>query len=340
VLRIRWLICLAAILVLGLAIAIPAACEGTDAGSFAREGIGARAFGLGGSFVALADDAFTGLWNPAGLVSLADVAVGAMYTDKFGLGIRYQAVSAAAHYAGFAGGMTFISSTVSGIPFTGGDGSGVFSDTQGLILVSGSVELLRVLPFLSDGLLSTVALGTSLRLYTHRLLEGRARGIGLDLGGLGRCEFGWGEISVGVVSHDIGGTTLHWRGTDHNPSNEVPGLNQLGVAVSFLDGKALVSSQMDIAFTHPDLNQFRLGAEVWVVDQFGVRAGLSYGGGRGFIVSAGGSIRWRGMTIDYAYVPHSALGGSHILSFSTDFNGLWKGGEEVDEPEIPEETQE
>ena len=40
------------------------------AGEFLRLGVGARALGMGGSYVALANDASAAYWNPAGLATL------------------------------------------------------------------------------------------------------------------------------------------------------------------------------------------------------------------------------------------------------------------------------
>lgn len=41
--------------------------EITNAASFLKIGAGAKAISLGGAFVAVADDASAGYWNPAGL---------------------------------------------------------------------------------------------------------------------------------------------------------------------------------------------------------------------------------------------------------------------------------
>src|SRR5512132_1463695 len=43
---------------------------GTSSGTFLGIGVGARAVGLGGSFVAVANDPSAIFWNPAGLASL------------------------------------------------------------------------------------------------------------------------------------------------------------------------------------------------------------------------------------------------------------------------------
>src|SRR5437016_304734 len=65
-------------LLLGLAIAAPARAQfslgeqraGTSSGAFLKIGVGARAVGLGESFVAVANDPSAIFWNPAGLASI------------------------------------------------------------------------------------------------------------------------------------------------------------------------------------------------------------------------------------------------------------------------------
>jgi hypothetical protein len=44
--------------------------DGGYAGAFQQLGLGARALGMGGAFVGVADDATAGFWNPAGLVQI------------------------------------------------------------------------------------------------------------------------------------------------------------------------------------------------------------------------------------------------------------------------------
>ncbi len=54
---------------------------GTTAGSFLKIGTGARAEGMAGAFVALADDATCLYWNPAGLVQLEGKNIAGDYTS-------------------------------------------------------------------------------------------------------------------------------------------------------------------------------------------------------------------------------------------------------------------
>ena len=58
--------------------------EGSHAAEFLSHGVGARALGMGSSFVSIADDATATYWNPAGLVQIPRRAFAAMYSDSFG----------------------------------------------------------------------------------------------------------------------------------------------------------------------------------------------------------------------------------------------------------------
>ncbi|MGB9594891.1 MAG: UPF0164 family protein, partial [Candidatus Poribacteria bacterium] len=65
----------------------PFVAEGSEkyAGEFLSIGTGARALGMGGSFVAVADDGTSAYWNPAGLGGLNQTELIFMHTSMFGL---------------------------------------------------------------------------------------------------------------------------------------------------------------------------------------------------------------------------------------------------------------
>ena len=58
--------------------------EGSHAAEFLSHGVGARALGMGSSFVSIADDATAAYWNPAGLAQIRRRAFAMMYSDSFG----------------------------------------------------------------------------------------------------------------------------------------------------------------------------------------------------------------------------------------------------------------
>lgn len=302
--------------------------DGVNAGSFVRDGIGAHAFGMGGAFVSIADGVCTTLWNPAGLAQLDGINVGGMYTDKFGQGIYFQSVGATMRISDFGAGLTMARSSIEDIPFYGGDEDGFFSETQTLLLGSVGYDLDGVIE-LQTGPISALLVGGNVKYYSHSLLEGKGQGFGFDLSLLMKLSFDWGTLNVGFNSLDIGGTALKWTGTDHNPVNNVPWINKIGASVGLLDSTLRVATDVDLAMSDSGLNRFHIGAEYWPVEQLGLRAGLilASDGSRQF--SAGATASWHGLTIDYAFVPHQALGSSHILSAQFHFAGWWNEEDEA-----------
>ena len=65
---------------------------GTTTAQFLKMGVGARARGMGGSFVALADDGTAHYWNPAGMVATEGISSTFSHTD-WALDITHEFVS-------------------------------------------------------------------------------------------------------------------------------------------------------------------------------------------------------------------------------------------------------
>ena len=307
--------------------------DGVDAGSFVRDGVGARAFGLGGAFVSIADGVSTTVWNPAGLAQLKGLNFGGMYTDKFGQGIYFQSLGATAKIADFGVGLSMVRSSIEDIPYHGDGEGGYFSETQTLVLASLGYDLGSIVE-LQTGPVSALLVGGNAKYYSHNLLEGRGSGVGFDLGALLTLSYDWGTVSLGFMSEDIGGTGLKWTGTDHNPVNNVPWINKLGVSLGLLDQSLRLASSIDVAIGRSHLNRLHLGAEYWLIPELGGRAGVIIGADGSRQFAAGGSIKWHGISLDYAYVPHAVLGGSHILSAQFSFPAWWEksDGQDVSNP--------
>jgi len=302
-------IVVASLLLLLLAGGLTFAQDGVDAGSFARFGVGARALGMGGAFAALVDDMTAPFWNPAGLALTTGFHLGGMYTNKFGQDIQYQYFGATGAWEWGALGAAMVRQAIEDIPFYG-DGEGeYFSEYQTLWLASGAV----LIPSEQE-VLEALSLGATLKYYTHELLEGRGRGFGFDLGLMGRIGFDWGTLAFGLVSRDIRGTQIKWKGTDHEPINHVPWINTVNLALGLLEGQLWLSAGADLAIARPGFTKLRLGAELWLVEGLALRAGLVRLADGTLRYSAGAGFRLGDFVIDYAFLPHPVLGDSHILS--------------------------
>jgi len=62
---------------------------GKYAGEFISLGVGGRALGMGGAFVALANDVTAGYWNPAGLSRINYPQFSLMHDERFGSLVNY-----------------------------------------------------------------------------------------------------------------------------------------------------------------------------------------------------------------------------------------------------------
>jgi len=319
-----------AVLVLVLVAGVVAwgAEDGVDAGSFVRDGVGSRAFGFAGAFVAIADDASAAIWNPAGLVQSEGAVLGAMYTDRFGLDIAFQFLGAALDTGGFAVGVSVTSSSIDEIPFYGDEGEGFFSETQTLALASVGYDIGGLLDLDLEVPLE-VYVGANGKVFTHTILEGRAQGFGLDLSALLKLKLSWGDLHFGYTSHDVGGTSIRWTGTDHNPVNNVPWIHTIGASATLLEGDLLVAADVDVALGREHLNRLHLGGEHRPLRQLAGRGGVILSAD-GLRFAYGGSLQVGRLVLDYAYVPHQALGESHILSLSYAFPAWWEKDEEKD----------
>ncbi len=299
--------------------------EGTGAESFARDGIGARALALGGTFAAIADDASAGFWNPAGIGLLSGYHVGGMYVvgGVFGdAGITLQDLSLSVKpvqtesIVSFGLAITWINEHISGIPFTGNDG-GTFTDDQSLFLLSFS------LPFVGEGDW-TISAGANLKYYRHTILTGVGSGVGFDLGLLFKGTLGDIPVCLGAVSMDTLETTVSWQGTTHNPDNYVPWIVKLGASTLLFDDAVLLAGDVDFSPSpvHSDsprysyLDRLHMGIEISPVAQLAIRGGGIIWRDGTVRLSAGlGIVPWSGLTIDYAYVQNEyELGDTHILS--------------------------
>jgi hypothetical protein len=260
--------------------------------------IGARPLGLAGSYSAVANDANTVYWNPAGLPYLQRQEVTTMYGKLFGLDlvnsyIGYvfpindnQAVGADWFHSGF------------------GDNELDYRMEQ-IHLAYGH----RVHNMVSVGL-SAKYYNTDLSLDNSSM--GKASGLGFDAGvlftPLPRLRFAF-------TLQDIGGTSVKY---DNNTSEKISEQRwRFGAAYTPLEG-LLVAADVD--------DRVHVGAEYWPMSMFAVRGGFqkdikNIGGiSKSLILSLGSSVRYKFMQFDYAFENDPDLPTSHRFSVSFFFN--------------------
>ncbi len=298
---------------------------GFDAASFARLGVGPRALGMAGAYVAIAEGASAGYWNPAGLAAILDFQSEGMYTNWLGADIHYQYISLAG-YPPLAEerpalqlddkrilfGLTWLSVRVAGIPWweeeTGAVGT--FDAWSHLVLVSVAIPLAQT---------PSLAIGANVKLYHDRILEGQSLGVGFDLGLLWLTNAGRVPVRLGLCTTDLGGTVIRWRGTVGETSNYVPWIVHVGGAVELWEQRLLFGATYEWSLNRPRFERLRVGGEV-SLGLLCLRAGWDQplAGEPGRLSVGVGIMPWPEMVFDYAFLP-GGLGVTHLVSLNLTF---------------------
>lgn len=297
---------------------------GYDAASFARIGVGVGPMGMAGAVVATATGPASAYWNPAGLAELSAFFAEGMYTNWMGADVHYQYLLVAGYPPlgeerpqPFLGqtpvnfGLGWISVVIPDIPYVDEEGNtGLFSASSHLILAAMGLPVLRW-PGLS--------MGTAVKIYHDRILEGMSFGVGLDVGVRWEGEL-WGfPIALGLTTTDIGDSQIRWYGTVGGPVNYVPWLARAGAAVWLWEKQVVLAASYEWGLRRPRFERLRLGAELslaWVSLRAGYDWLLGEPQGRWRVGLGVRPLEW--VSIDYAFVP-ATLGDSHLIAFQLRF---------------------
>ncbi|MFO7652732.1 MAG: PorV/PorQ family protein [Candidatus Krumholzibacteriia bacterium] len=268
------------------------------AGDWLTRFAGARTVGMGGAFVAVADDATGPLWNPAGLrwLDQNEVQFGSvrMFEDTAVNGLSFAVPVSGGSTVGF----TFLTL-----------GSGEFERTSELNEPLGDFSendyafLLSVARAVGERL----ALGVNLKVVHHGIEEYSATGAGTDLGAQFRLT---DALTVGACALNLGGPTLTLRERDEEFPTELRG----GVAWHLLHGAALISTEA-VQRDGPGMLA-RAGAEVWLQHRLALRVGYydeNVAGGFGYRFADA----WQ---FDYGASDHE-LGVVHRFGLAYRFGG-------------------
>ncbi len=275
--------------------AAPAAFAEDDpvgTGALFDVGMGARALGMGGAFVAVVDDANAVYYNPAGLALIEGRSVTSLYSNMMGAGSYFG--------AGYA--QKNVGAAVFGLMSTVGTTDEFGNPTGDLDYREGTVAggYARALgPF---------ALGAALKLYSQDIGTNRGFGATGDIGALITLPSLAG-VRVGAVARNMLGTVKFESGHQDDFDRSYV----LGLSVKPLKGLILAA---DYDVTH---STGRVGAEYRIVDAFAARAGATMNADKQYGFTAGAGFAYESFRIDYAYQFHAELPDSHWLSLGFSF---------------------
>ena len=272
---------------------------------------GVRALGMGGAAVSLVGGAETLYHNAAGLAELSGISLNSFYASHLGL----------ASYSAF--GLTFRNWGLCLLTLNSGnivgydaDGSTTNDDLSfgntGFIFGFGvdpsQLPFLPALPF-------DFSLGGRIKYLSA--INGETKGSGFAFDLAYRMELGdmrLGPVSLSDIGLGVTATNL-FGSLNYNGHSESLGMDlRLGASTRVIDTVMLAA---DLQAS----GGFHLGVEYKPARTFAIRSGILTQAG-GISLTLGLGIDVEGFTIDYAYVSHPNLGGSHRVSLTIDFSAI------------------
>jgi hypothetical protein len=324
------------------------------AGEFMALGGGARAMAMGGTFIAVANDATTTYWNPAGIADFSSflTAPGSwemslMHSERFGELIDYNYFSAAFPLKnGKSGwGVSLIHMGIDDIRIVplnegmidGSDGDDIFEPWNGESLNFDytdypleSVNDISV--FLTYGqMMSFGDLGATLKFIRNDQVTGVSSfGLGIDLGYIKRGF--WRDLAVGLKLQDATGTFISWSTGKREfiyPAMKV-GL-AWPLAIKSMNSMLMLAVDGDFRFENRKWTSqywigtasadFHFGAELLIRDIVALRGGNDMGrwtAGAGFLLNDFTSWNFN-LGIDYAFLMHDVLDTTHRVSLLVSY---------------------
>lgn len=329
----------------------PTASHGAKfAGEFLASGGGARAMGMGGAFIAIANDATTAYWNPAGLARFssftanpADWQAVLMRSETFGDIIDYNFFSAVFPIgAGESGwGLSIVHMAIPDIPviplvdgmIRNSDGDGIFEPWNNEQInfnyadfpMETANDLAALVSYAQR--FSFGAAGASVKIIRSDQIAGvTSFGLGVDVGFL--RERLWRDLAVGVKLQDATGTYIGWSTGEREFI--YPAL-KVGVAYPFfleaMGSTVTLAADGDFRYENRRGDEaqfwierasadFHVGAEVLIRDLVALRGGLDMGrptAGVGVVLRDFSS--WHmSLGLDYAFLHHDYFDLSHRVS--------------------------
>jgi len=300
---------IALILLIGT-VSISLGDSGVNAAPYLRKGVGARSLAMGHAFTAIADDATSGICNPAGLPQINDLSF-TLYTAKLSYDSKHNFLGVAkkiddASSVSFA----WINAGVLNIEARNAD-----DQFQGRFNYSANAFSISY-----GRALDKINIGAGIKILTDQFdidnddYNERGTGFGgIDLGVLG--TFYSDNLSYGIALRNLGGKIA---------DGSVPMVFDGGIALRLAKKRhsAILAMGLEKEFVElsESTTQFQLGVEYWFSKIIALRTGIRQSYDRRSLF-AGFGVRIAGLQVDYALQPTddtvNKLGeNSHYVSLS------------------------
>ena len=293
---------------------------GIGAASFLRRGVDARALGMGGAFVSIADNYSALYWNPAGLAQIPVAQVGGASANLFGLGLYHSFIAGVLPFVintqtpslqiGLGTGYTQMTTDVQALN-PGGQPVGMIQYTERLITVGIGFRFPNKL-----------SLGATVKMYSFLApkagVDGEdasAFGFGFDLGILAPLAH---ELWIGLAAADVGNTRLKWHNTPTEPTDLVMGRYTIGMA--FVHSDLILAAN----YVHEALKGgiVRAGIEL-TLGFLSLRAGIIKPTQGPWTFSAGAGVKVGDLGFDVAWIQNTEIRAEGVQD-TLVFSAFWE----------------
>jgi hypothetical protein len=291
------------------------------AGEFLSLGVGARALGMGGAFVGVADDVTTCFWNPAGLSLLDQREFSLMHAETFGSLLNQDFIAAAFPLKRDEGSSTLAFSLQrlggGGVKITDLEKKGQdISDTNLVVLLreESHADYAFFVSY-SQQMKSGVFWGANLKVIYRDLITTSAFGVGADLGVLVKP---YPFITLGANLMDLTSSFLFY---DNGTTETINPTTKLGAALNrrLNEFNFILAADADIRYEGRKYSSqywigklsadMHYGTEVSYKGKLNGRLGFDQGE---FTAGAGVWINQFGL--DVAYLSHDELDNTYRIS--------------------------
>lgn len=270
---------------------------------FLRLGNGARASGMGEAFTAVADDATSMYWNPAGLAAVDGVELNLSHSEWL-VDIRFEQISVVNEMLGGAVGLSFTGLFYGDLERYGSYPSLVPDGTFSPYDFSFSAGY-------GTDILPNIAVGGAVKLIYEKIDFESATSWAVDLGLSHRSMIEGLTLAASVLNLGPQATFVEEK---FYPPLQLRGGASYRYDAPWVHGNVITAA--DIVFPNDGEAKLHLGAEYNYERYLSVRAGYK----SNYYVQGptlGIGVRYRNLCFDYAFMPiEFDLGDSHRLSFT------------------------
>jgi len=293
--------------------------RGTTGANFLKIAVGARPLGMGGAFVAVADDVNTIWWNPAGVATTKHKEITLMH-NEMGEDIRYQFLAynqpVRKLKGGLGGSISYLSvSNIQGYSPGGTKTKKLRTYDLGISLCYG----LRILPSVSGGI--------NFKFIDEKLAHKKASTCALDIGGLWKTPLS--GLQLGFNVQNIGGGLKFIQERSSLPLN-----CKLGSAYEFkfFNAQSILAVDVNIPV---DYSVFvNGGVECKIYNLIALRAGFKSKDDLSSGFRLGIGIGGKNLVVDYSWLSRGDFEDSHRMSATLRF------GREYEESMIEKDIKE